>query len=257
MRDIISGKYIDRESFVHNLDPRGKIMLLLAFIIYLLVWHSYWGYGIGFLILIAVTLIARIPGHTAIGFLCGTRFFILIAFTVHLLFTPGEGGYDWWIFHISLDGAANGFLYSLRLLELVWAAALLGWTTTPVSLSDAFEKMVGPLGKLRVPVRDIATMLLLAIRFLPTMLNEASEIKLAQKSRGISREGRKTGNRIPSLIPFIVPLFVAAFRRSDATATALVVRGYRSEGTRTRLQPLQFRANDIPVSYTHLTLPTN
>ncbi|RKZ31144.1 hypothetical protein DRQ36_03115 [bacterium] len=256
MQDIIAGKYIDRDSVVHRLDPRAKTALLTGFVAYLIIWPEYIAYLAGSIILLLATILARIPAKTALRFLFGIRFFVLIAFLVHLLFTPGKNGYDWWIFHLSLQGAANGVLYAIRLIELIWAAMLLGWTTAPVSFADGIERIAKPLSKVGVPVRDIATMLLLAMRFLPTLLTDVRELRLAQEARGAKFGSGKFSERIKSIIPLIVPIFMSAFRRADATAVALTVRGYISEGPRTSLYPLKLNSTDAVAIFFSVWLIT-
>lgn len=244
MKNLIAGRYIDRDSTIHRLDPRAKSVLLCAFLVYLIIWPNIVGHLLGLLLLVAANSFAKIGLKTAGRFLLGVRFFFYMTFLVHLLFTPGYGGFGWWIFYISADGAANGLLFGLRLVCLVWAAALFGWTTSPVSLADGIRKLLSPLKKLGLRVEDITTMLLLSMRFLPTLIRDTQELRLAQESRGAKFFHGSFKNRIESIIPLLIPLFVGAFRRAEATATALIVRGYELDCERTSLYPLEFEWRD-------------
>jgi len=244
LRSVIAGQYIDGDSLIHRLDPRPKIALLFSVVIFLLLWPSFVSHLIVLVSLLLLTYLAKIPSVVALGFFRGARFFVLITFMVHLLFTPGMGGYDWWIVHLSLDGVHIGLFYGARLFALIWTAALLGWTTAPVSFADGSERMFKPLSHIGLPIRDIVTTMLLAMRFLPTLLLDARELKLAQQARGASFKSGSPISRIKSVVPLVVPLFVGALRRAETTASALTIRGYHSNSNRTSLYPLKLRAND-------------
>ena len=244
MRSVIAGQYIEGDSPIHRLDPRPKIALLFSVVIFLLLWPSFVSHLIVLVSLLLITFTAKIPSAVALGFFKGARFFILITFMVHLLFTPGAGGYDWWIIHLSFDGVRSGLFYGARLFALIWIAALMGWTTAPVNLADGSERMLKPLSRIGLPIRDIVTTMLLAMRFLPTLLLDARELKLAQQARGASFKSGSPISRIKSVVPLVVPLFVGALRRAETTATALTIRGYQSKSNRTSLYPLKLRGTD-------------
>jgi energy-coupling factor transport system permease protein len=256
MKSIIAGQYIDYDSALHRLDPRAKLLLLTVFVIFLLSGQSFLNHIGGVIILTLATILSKVPFKTVFRFLSGSRFFIWMILIVNLAFTPGRDGYNWWIFGISSEGAANGFLFSLRMIALVWSAALLSWTTSPISVADGFEKIGEPLKKIGIPVRDISTMMLLALRFLPTLLRDYSELKFAQTARGAEFNKGNYYRRIKAIVPLIIPLFIGAFRRADATAIALTVRGYVSDGHRTSLYPLVFRKTDALVSAFSLCILT-
>jgi len=241
---IIAGKYIKQESPIHRLDPRTKAVGLFTFIAYLLIWPEFTGHVFAVLILYAVTRVSKFELSMVGRFLWGARFFFYMAFLAHLLFTPGDGGFEWWIISITTSGAANGLLFGLRLICLLWAAALFGWTTSPVELADGFRKTLPPLRKIGVNVDDIATMLLLALRFVPTLIQDARELRYAQEARGAKFHRGGVVGKTKSVVPLVIPLFAGAFRRAEATAVSLIVRGYELEGERTSLHPLKFRAED-------------
>jgi len=244
LKRVLAGKYIERESAIHRLDPRTKAWGLFAFIVYLLIWPEITGHIFAFLILYAVTRASKFELSMVGRFLWGARFFFYMAFLAHLLFTPGNDGFGWWIFSITSSGASNGLLFGLRLICLLWAAALFGWTTSLVEIAEGFRKALSPLRKIGVNVDDIATMLLLALRFVPTLIQDARELRYAQEARGAKFHSGGIIGKVKSVVPLIIPLFMGAFRRADATAIALIVRGYDIERNRTSLHPLYFESRD-------------
>lgn len=244
MKRVIAGRYIEGDSPVHQLDPRAKAAALVAFIAYLLIWPNIFGHALGLCLLYFGTRLAKIEISRAVGFIVGARFFFYMVFLVHTLFTPGAGGYSWWIFSISAEGILNGLLFGIRLICLIWTAALFSWTTSPVELADGFRKTLSPLRKIGINVDDISTMLLLSMRFVPTLIQDARELRYAQEARGAEFFKGGLIRRVKSVAPLIIPLFVGAFRRADATAIALKVRGYELEGEHTSLYPLEFGLGD-------------
>ncbi len=244
MKQIIAGKYIEKDSPIHRLDPRTKAFALCCLIAYLLIWPDIIGHIFCLLLLLVATRTAKIQIIIALKFIWGARFFFYMAFLAHLLFTPGEGGYGWWIFALTLRGASNGLLFGLRLICLLWSAALFAWTTSPVELADGFRQTLSPLRRIGIDIDDIATMLLLAMRFVPTLIHDARELKYAQEARGAQFYSGGIIRRGKSVVPLIVPLFVGAFRRAEATAVALIIRGYELDEERTSLFPLKFGVND-------------
>jgi len=175
------------------------------------------------------------------------KFFIFITFLIHFLFTPGQNGYNWGILHISLAGVHNGLLFSLRVGLLMWAAALFGWITSPVALADALEKMFAFLKWFRIPPRDVSMVVLLSMRFIPTIMDDAQKIRWAQMTRGGSLKGGIFG-RVRQVVPMVIPLFISAFRRADKLALALELRGYDPHMPRTKLYDIKFRFGDWLVS---------
>ncbi len=244
MKSIIAGQFVERDSPIHRLDPRPKLALLTSLVAFMLIWPCFASHIAVLILLFAATRMSNIPSAVVFNFFRGARFFVLITFLVHLLFTPGAGGYDWWIFHISLAGAHNGLLFGVRLFVLIWVAALMGWTTAPVALADGVEHLLKPLSRIGLPVRDIVTMMLLSMRFLPTLLMDARELKLAQQARGASFGKGSPISKVKSVVPLVVPLFVGALRRAETTATALTIRGYSGDAERTSLYPLSLRRAD-------------
>ena len=241
---IPAGQYIERKSIIHSLDPRTKILLLILFAGLVLFRADWQNHIIALIILTLATILSRVGIGRAIKILWLFRFFLMITFLIHLLFTPGEGGYDWKFFHLSFAGVHNGFLYSLRIGLLMWSAALFGWVTSPISLADALEKIFSFLKIFKIPPRDVSMVVLLAMRFIPTMMDDAQKIRWAQFARGGVIEGgifRKTRQ----IVPLVVPLFISAFRRADKLALALELRGYNPYTPRTKIKDLNMRGIDV------------
>ncbi len=248
MKDLILGKYIPQNSVVHNLDPRAKIVTLLSVVLVTILYNSLYIYLAIILALLLIQLNSKLAPQLLINFLKSFRFFLYITFLIHFLFTPAAEELDILFFHISLKGAQNGIYYSLRLLILIYCGALFSWTTRPIDLTDAIEKLLNPLKRLKVPVRDFSLMMMVALRFIPTFLEEANLIQLAQKARGLKFEG-KLRHRLKSLIPLVIPLFVSAFKRAETLAYALEVKGYSSTAPKTCLNPLRLRRQDLIILF--------
>ncbi len=238
-----AGQYIEKRSFLHSLDPRTKLFLLLAFAGLVLIKACWWNNTAAIIIVIAGTSLSKIGLRCAFKMLWTFRFFLLITFMIHLLFTPGADGYDWKFFHISFAGVENGILFSIRIGLLMWAAALFGWITSPVSLGDALEKLFAFLRFLKISPRDVSMVVLLAMRFIPTMMDDAEKIRWAQLARGSTIEGG-VFHKAQQIVPLVVPLFVSAFRRADKLALALELRGYNPKLPRTRIEELKMRFRD-------------
>jgi len=243
MTTFPGGQYIELHSPLHSLDPRTKLFLLLAFAIFIISLGSWWNHLVGLAILVFATAISRVGFKKIFNLLWMFRIFIAITFLIHQLFTPGRGEYHWFIFHISLAGFYNGLLYSIRIVLLMWAASLFGWVTSPVALGDSLESLFKFLKYVKIPPRDVSMVVILAMRFIPTIIDDATKIHWAQKARG----GEITGSiirKVKSIIPMVIPLFVVAFRRADKLAVALEIRGYAPETNRTKMYPLKFARND-------------
>lgn len=197
--------------------------------------------------MIAGTLIANIQYKRILKLMWIFRYFLVLTFLIHFLFTPALNEYNWGIFHISLAGVHNGILYSIRVFLLMWSASLFGWVTSPVALGDSLEELLKFLSIFRIPPRDVSMVVVLAMRFIPTMLDDATKIHWAQQARGASMKGSII-KRVKKVIPLIIPLFVVAFRRADKLALALQMRGYDPHFPRTRISPQKFTLSDYIVS---------
>ncbi len=248
LQDITLGQYYPIDSFVHRLDPRVKLAVTLALMTGLLLTQdlvSAVGWG---LITIALVLAARLPAGLVLRNLRAFMWLFALTMVVHVFFTAGSPLVQLPLlgWKVTLQGVERGLLYSFRLALLVVLAALLTLTTSPIELTDGLERLLRPLRRLGLPVHELSLMMSLALRFVPTLLEEADRLQKAQVSRGASFEGSVL-QRVRSVVPLVVPLFVSAFRRADELALAMDARCYRGGEGRTCYRLLRLKAADYGV----------
>ncbi|MFG6352976.1 MAG: energy-coupling factor transporter transmembrane protein EcfT, partial [Oscillospiraceae bacterium] len=171
----------------------------------------------------------------------------ILVFTavLNILYTPGEALASWWIFTITKEGVIHAFFMVVRILMLISCTFLLTYTTSPLALTDGLESLMGPMKKLRVPVHELSMMMSIALRFIPTLIEETDKIMSAQKARGADFDSGNLMQKAKALIPLLVPLFISAFRRADELATAMECRCYHGGEGRTRMKQLHYRPGDI------------
>ena len=254
--DIIIGQYIEKESIIHNLDPRIKIMVIMFFIITIFLIGSFKGYlALFFLVLVTILLSKIKPGYI-IKSIRPLLFIILFTFFIHLFMTRGgKVFWQWKFLRIEEEGLNLGLFMSLRLVFLVSYTSLLTLTTSPLQLTDGIERLLNPFKKIGVPAHELAMMMTIALRFIPTLLEETKKIMKAQKARGADFESGNLIKKAKSLIPLLVPLFVSAFRRADELALAMESRCYRGGENRTRMNVLTLANRDywaLGVSLSYL-----
>ncbi len=246
LKDITLGQFFPGKSIVHRLDPRTKLLLLIVYIVALFMAKSWCSYGLVLAFLIAVTCLGRIPFKSMTRGLKPMLVFIIFTAVLNLFYTKtGTLLVDWWIFEIWSDGIITAFFMVMRIMMLVCGTFLLTYTTSPIALTDAMERLMNPLKKLHVPVHELAMMMSIALRFIPTLIEETDKIISAQKARGADFETGSLIRRAKALIPILVPLFVSAFRRADELATAMECRCYHGGEGRTRLKVLRYAAIDL------------
>ena len=249
IKDITIGQYFPGESLLHTSDPRTKIILTLVFMVAVFMAATY----IGFLVISIFTLIIIISSNIPIRYtLKGLKpVLIIILFTavINIFSTKGTPIYDVGLFHyITYEGIDITIKMALRLSLLIIGASMLTLTTTPILLTDAVEKLMGPAKRIGVPVHEIAMMMTIALRFIPTLLEETDKIMKAQSARGADFDTGNIVQRAKSFVPVLVPLFISAFRRADELATAMEARCYRGSEGRTRMKQLRFTKVDIIIS---------
>lgn len=243
--NITLGQYYPVDSFVHRLDPRTKILLTILMIIAVFMVHSLLGYALvlGFVYLSA--RVANVPFKMLMRGIKPLRIILILTFLLNLFFSNGTTPLvDWWIFHISREGLSQAVHYSLRLIFLVLGTSLMTLTTSPIALSDGIELLLSPLKKLHFPAHELAMMMSIALRFIPTLMEEADKIMKAQMARGADFESGNLITRAKAMIPLLVPLFVSAFRRAGDLAMAMEARCYHGGENRTRLRKLEITRND-------------
>ena len=245
LTNITMGQYYPVDSPVHRLDPRIKLILTIVFIVIVFIAKTFLGYAVilGFVWL--VSRLANVPFRMLMRGLKPLRLIIILTFLLNLFFTPGETVWiQFWIVRIAKEGFLQAAFFSLRLVFLVIGTSLLTLTTSPVSLSDGIELLLSPLKKIRFPAHELAMMMTIALRFIPTLLEETDKIMKAQMARGADFESGNLISRARAMVPLLVPLFVSAFRRASDLAMAMESRCYHGGEGRTRLRVLKITKND-------------
>lgn len=244
IKDITIGQYYPQESVIHRLDPRVKLMGTLVYMIALFVVDSLWGYGICAAVLAVVVLLSKVPPGFIFKGLKAIFVILLLTVIGNLFFTPGTVLWQWKAIKITHEGVMIAVKMACRLVLLITGSSMMTLTTTPNQLTDGLEKALKPLGRIRVPVHEIAMMMSIALRFIPILIEETGKIMKAQAARGADFEEGGLIKRVKSYVPILVPLFVAAFRRAYDLALAMEARCYRGGEGRTKLKPLRYRLRD-------------
>ncbi len=245
LRDITLGQYYNTSSPLHDMDPRTKILGVIFYMVVLFMASSVWEYALAALFTAFVIKLSRVP----ISFITrGLKPLVMImGFTLalNLLMTStGNELFHWWIFRVTDDGVALAVKMAVRLVLLVMGTSLLTLTTSPIALTGGIERLLSPLSRIGVPSHEIAMMMSIALRFIPTIMEETDKIIKAQTSRGADFESGNLIQRVKAMIPILVPLFAGAFRRADELAVAMECRCYNGGAGRTSLRELRFRRID-------------
>ena len=246
LKDITLGQYFPGNSLIHRLDPRTKLLALIAYIVALFSAGSWISYGLVALFLAVCIVVSKIPVK---AFVRGMKPLVLIlVFTgiLNVFFTAGETVLvSFWRITITLEGVTRAIFMMARILLLISGTFLLTYTTSPISLTDGLESLLSPLKKLRLPVHELAMMMCIALRFIPTLIEETDKIISAQKARGADFESGRLMERVKALVPILVPLFISAFRRADELATAMECRCYHGGEGRTKMKLLRYKRRDF------------
>ncbi|MBR0282262.1 MAG: energy-coupling factor transporter transmembrane protein EcfT [Oscillibacter sp.] len=251
LKDITLGQYFPGDTVAHRLDPRTKILLTVFYIIALFSADGVVTYALMCLCLIAAVRVAQVPPKAMVRGLRPVLFIIVFTAVLNLFFTPGEREFFRLGFlRVTDAGLKTAVFMVLRIMLLIMGTFLMTYTTSPISLTDALERLLNGLKRFRVPVHELAMMMSIALRFIPTLIEETDKIMSAQKARGADLESGNLIQRARAMIPILVPLFISAFRRADELATAMECRCYHGGEGRTRLHVLQY----APRDYTALAL---
>lgn len=244
LKNLTIGQYYPGDSVIHKLDPRAKILITTLFIVSIFFVGSFWGYIPLFMFLAGVLLVSGIPVRSVLRGLKPLLFIIGVTVLFNVILTPGEVLFRIWFLNITREGLRQAGFMALRLIFLVTGTSLLTLTTSPIALTDGIEAALSPLKRLGVPSHEIAMMMTIALRFIPTLMEETDKIMKAQMARGADFESGNVLARAKNMVPLLVPLFVNAFRRADELATAMEARCYRGGEGRTRLHPLKYERRD-------------
>ena len=244
LKDVTLGQYFPGDTVIHRLDPRTKLLWLVGYIVALFMAKNALGYALMLLILIGESAAAHIGPKTLLSGMKPLIFIVVFTGVINLFYGTGEPLVQFWFFRITANGIRNAVFMVMRILLLVCGTFLLTYTTSPLQLTDGLERLLAPLKKIKVPVHELAMMMSIALRFIPTLIEETDKIMSAQKARGAAFDTGKLTERAKALIPLLVPLFVSAFRRADELATAMECRCYHDGEGRTRMKQLQYARID-------------
>ena len=246
LRDITIGQHFPGDSLVHRFDPRMKLVLTIAYIVLLFAASNPLGLTLSILFLAVMYKVAKIPGKMILKSLKPILPIVIFTAVLNLFFVSGEGEplVHIWFLTIYAEGVRYAVLMAVRVMALIAGTSLLTYTTSPIVLTDAIEQLLKPLGKLHFPVHELAMMMSIALRFIPTLIEETDKIMNAQKARGAQLDTGKMTDRVKALVPVLIPLFISAFRRADELAMAMECRCYRGGDGRTRLKVLRCEKQD-------------
>nr|MBE6545571.1 energy-coupling factor transporter transmembrane protein EcfT [Oscillospiraceae bacterium] len=246
--DITLGQFFPGFSPIHKLDPRTKIILATLFIVAIFVANNAVGFALMAMFTLVLIALSRISFKVILKSIKPIVFILLFTAIINVFITKGDGAplLSFWIIEIYEEGIARAIMMALRVIILiVGTSVLLTYTTSPISLTDGLESLLSPLKKIKVPVHTFAMMMSIALRFIPTLIEETEKIMNAQKSRGADFTSGSLVQRAKALIPLLVPLFVSSFKRAEELATAMECRCYRGDKNRTKLVKLEYKARDF------------
>lgn len=246
LKDITLGQYFPGNSVVHRLDPRTKLLFLVIYIVALFTANNWISYGIVLLFLSVVIAISTIPLKSIVRGMKPLVIIMVFTGVLNVFFTTGdEPLFSFWGISIYPEGIIRAVFMVARILMLVTGTFLLTYTTSPIALTDGLESLLSPLKVLRLPVHELSMMMCIALRFIPTLIEETDKIMSAQKARGADFESGNLIQRVKALVPILVPLFISAFRRADELATAMECRCYQGGDGRTKMKLLRYKRNDL------------
>lgn len=246
LRDITIGQHFPGNSLVHRFDPRLKLVMTIVYIVLLFAASNPLGLALSILFLAVMYKAANIPAKMIGKSLKPILPIVLFTAVLNLFFVTGESEplLQLWFLTVYAEGVRYAVLMAVRVMALIAGTSLLTYTTSPIVLTDAIEQLLKPLGKLHFPVHELAMMMSIALRFIPTLIEETDKIMNAQKARGAQLDTGKMTERVKALVPVLIPLFISAFRRADELAMAMECRCYRGGDGRTRLKVLKCTKQD-------------
>ena len=244
LKDITLGQYFPGNSLLHRFDPRSKILFTVLFIAAIFLCKGLVSYGITLLILLMMIGISKVQPRVFLKGMKPVVFIVVCTAILNLFYTSGTVLWSWGILKITEEGIWKAGFMVLRILMLIACTLLLTYTTSPILLTDGLEKLLRPLKKLHFPVHELSMMMSIALRFIPTLIQETDKIISAQKARGADFDSGNLIQKAKALIPILVPLFISAFRRADELAVAMECRCYHGGEGRTKLHVLQYEGRD-------------
>ena len=249
LNDVTFGQYYPVRSFVHNMDPRAKIVFVIAYIVAIFLADNFFGLAAVTLFLLVAVFLSRVPLGRVLRSVKMILFLVIFTAVLNLFFYTGESAYEpllqWWIVSVTWESIVNTIFLAVRLFLLVLGTSLLTLTTTPVSLTDGIESLLKPLTFIKVPVHELALIISIALRFIPILIDETNRIISAQKARGADFDTGGLIKRAKAMIPVLIPLLVSAFRRAEELGDAMDARCYRGAKGRTKYKKLTFSWRDL------------
>ena len=245
LRDITLGQYFPTGSVLHKLDPRLKIFLVFAFIVAIFIAKSWIDYSILFAFMIAIMILSKISFYFYIKSLKPLVFLMIFTGILNLFVTPGTVIWSFWFLKATYEGARLAIYMLVRIVLLISASSVLTYTTSPIQLTNGLESLMRPLKYIKFPSHEVAMMMTIALRFIPTLLEETDKIMKAQQARGADFTSGGLIKRARALIPILIPLFISSFRRADELAVAMESRCYNGGEGRTSLNTLKFTYVDL------------
>ncbi|MCI8343730.1 MAG: energy-coupling factor transporter transmembrane protein EcfT [Clostridia bacterium] len=246
MKDVTFGQYYPVQSFLHKMDPRLKLLFLIAYITAVFLAKNFYGIAACAFVLVAAVAFSRVPVTKVLRSIRGILFLVAFTAIINTLFYQGETVYcSWWIIKISKEGLIFSAFLICRLFLLVLCSSLLTYTTTPVALTDGIESLLTPLKWIRFPVHELALIMSIALRFIPILMDETERIKNAQKARGADFESGGLIKRARAIVPILIPLLLSAFRRAEELGDAMDARCYMGSKNRTKYKKLRFGWRDL------------
>ncbi|SHH45018.1 energy-coupling factor transporter transmembrane component T family protein [Tepidibacter thalassicus] len=249
IKDITIGQYYPTNSIIHKLDPRVKLIGTFVFMASLFIINDFYPYSVVFFFLSVLLKLSKIPFKYIFKGLKPIVFILMFTFLINIFMIPGNVLYHIGPLKIYDEGLKQGSFMVLRLIFLVVGTSLLTLATSPIELTDGIEKLLNPFKKIGVPAHELAMMMTIALRFIPTLLDETDKIMKAQMGRGADFESKNIISRAKNLVPLLVPLFISAFRRADELAMAMEARCYRGGENRTRMKQIKMDKRDY-IAYT-------
>lgn len=244
LSDITIGQFFPGNSLLHRTDPRVKLALTFVYIVAIFIPQNWWGLGVAAMALVGAALLSRLPIRLFLKGMKPVLPLILLTSVINIFYVDGTVLWQWWIFRVTQEGLVTAAFIAVRILCLIAGTSLLTYTTSPTTLTDALERLLSPLRVIKVPVHEIAMMMTIALRFIPTLIEETDKIMSAQKARGADMESGGLMQRVRALIPVLIPLFISSFRRAYELATAMECRCYQGGDGRTRMKQLRMAFSD-------------
>ena len=246
IKDITLGQFFPGDTIIHRLDPRAKIILTIMYIVFIFFAKNLWSFLLVVASALALVLISKISPKTLLKSMKPLIFVLAFTTFFNVFWTEGEVLLvSFWVVNVYLEGIVYALMMVIRIVALlIGTTIILTYTTSPIMLTDGLEQLLAPLRKIKLPVHEFSMMMTIALRFIPTLIEETDKIMSAQKARGADFTSGSLAKRAKALVPILIPLFISAFRRADELATAMECRCYRGGDGRTRMNILHDRAKD-------------